>query len=87
MEYAALALGGVTATISAVVLLNMLGRRLSGLLQRRLGDYYEYAAIFYVVVLCVLALLGFLYFVVPLTVWLASVAAVIGIIVLIILFD
>ena len=53
----------VVGTVRAVS--GWLGRRM----QRWLGRYFEYASIFWVTLSVMLALLVFLYFLVPLAVW------------------
>jgi hypothetical protein len=64
------------AMVVGLVVVNMIGRRVSQVMERWLGDWYDYAAIFYVLILCVLAALAVLYFVVPLWIWLGLVLLV-----------
>lgn len=59
----------IVGTVAAVVLLRAFNNAVRSLMQRVLGDYFDYAALFYVIVLTVVALLVFMYFVVPLWVW------------------
>jgi hypothetical protein len=76
-----LAILGTTAAVSVlvavVVVLRKVNDTVRSLMQRVLGDYFDYAAMFYVFALTILGLLGLMYFVVALWVWILLVLGVI----------
>lgn len=63
-------------TIVGLVVANIVGRRINHTMRRLLGDWYDFAAIFYVIIACVLTALVVLLFVVPWWVWLGLVLLV-----------
>lgn len=67
---------GVVITIVGLIVANVVGRRINNTMRRLLGDWYDYAAMFYVVIACVVAALAVLLFVVPWWVWLGLVLLV-----------
>lgn len=73
---------GVAAVIALLMVVVRGFRRVSEWIKVRaehlLGDYFEYASIFSVLTLAVVALAAVTYFFVPLEIWLAGVTAVVG---------
>lgn len=74
----ALAVGGVVAL---TLVLRTVNNAVRSFMQQLLGDYFAYASMFYVLALTVVALLVFMYFVVPLVIWLLMVFGVVAAIV------
>jgi hypothetical protein len=81
----------IVAFFVAVSLVTALSRRVGdwvkARMQRLLGDWFEYASIFSLLALTVLAVMAFSFFLVPFAFWLAGVLLVIGFTVLLVLAD